>query len=284
MLHSYSIYSQHPNTPGNNIRRNSLNSTSCIIKPRRTSFSQPSTPLILAQTTFDDFTDNYFSSNVTDSTTLENKFIESETNFVSEPKNDGTITFLDSLDLANNLISTNDDNSFINTNKNLSNSMSPMVPSSNIQCVRIIRRTDSAPVITKPVTNQPRVVRVIRVSNASRNSDVSSSTTSSPSNVYILRKNDIKPTVQINPAVKHVINRATNNNSDENNQINQFYGSTISIFGIEYSVVSNEETSEDKCASLVQNFPEPNTKVATSSTNKVRKIKLKPSNFLTFRS
>ncbi|CAF4563489.1 unnamed protein product, partial [Rotaria magnacalcarata] len=75
------------------------------------------------------------------------------------------------------------------------------------------------------------------------------SSSPSSSNVYYVRKSDITPTVQINPALKHVIAQTlinNNNNTDENNQVNKFYGSTISIFGIEFAVVSNENNTSDK--------------------------------------
>ena len=241
MLNSYPIVY---NPPGNNLRRNSLHSNITLTKSRRNSFS-PST--------FEEFHDNFF----------------------SEPKDDANLSFLDGLDLANNhehltLPELSAPSPII--------SSSSVSPQSNIQCVRIIRRTDSAPIpSTSNPTNQRRVVRVIRLSNTP---SIARSTTesTSTSNVYIVRKNDLPPpppSVQINPALKHVIAKAnTSNPTDENNQINKFYGSTISIFGIEFTVVSNETNNNtDQCASLVQNMPETTTTTAGksngSSTNKV---------------
>ncbi|CAF3593334.1 unnamed protein product, partial [Rotaria sp. Silwood2] len=259
----------------------------------RNSFS-PSTPLILSQPTFEDFNDEYFSlpsSTTTTTTTINNnnnnnnippKIIESNTNFFSESKDDTNLSFLDGLDLANNIISsTHDDHIFNEKNLPDLSTSSPIISSSsssqsNIQCVRIIRRNDTAPIQTNTNTNQRRVVRVIRLSNATRPTE---QTSSSSSNVYIVRKTDITPTVHINPAVKHVIAQASitnnNNNADENNQLNKFYGSNISIFGIEFTVVSNENNTADKCASLVQNMNDTTTiKTNVQTMNKVFFLKL----------
>ena len=266
MLNSYQLYNPHHNPTTNNLRRNSLNSTLSLTKYRRNSFSPP-TPLILSQQTFEDFNDDYFSSPSSTTTTTNTKVIES----YSEPKDDPNLSFLDGLDnLANNLISsTNDDNLFNDKNLSDLSTSSPIVssPQSTIQCVRIIRRNDTASIQTNTNTNQRRVVRVIRLSNAS-----SRTTEQSSSNVYIVRKTDITPSVQINPAVKHVIAKTSINstNTDENNQLNKFYGSTISIFGIEFIVVSNENTTNtDKRASLVQNINDTTIKTNVQSTNKV---------------
>ncbi|CAF5175533.1 unnamed protein product, partial [Rotaria magnacalcarata] len=265
---------------------NSLNPTISLSKSRRNSFS-PATPLILSQPTFEDFNDDYFS--LSSSSTINNnrinnnnhnntrsKPIETTTNFFPESKDDGSLSFLDSLQLASNLIaSTNDDNIFNGkTLPDLSTS-SPAVSSSPsaIQCVRIIRRNDTAPIQTNTNTSQRRVVRVIRLSNAARATEKSSSPSSS--NVYYVRKSDITPTVQINPALKHVIAQTSinnNNNTDENNQVNKFYGSTISIFGIEFAVVSNENNTSDKCASLVQNMNDTTIKTNVQTTNKINDI------------
>ena len=277
MLNSYPLYNPHHNPATNNLRRNSLNSTLSLSKYRRNSFS-PSTPLILSQQTFEDFNDDYFSSSSSSTTTINTaisndvqpKVIESNTNFFSEPKDDTSLSFLDGLDLANNLILSTTDNNLL---PDLS-TPTPIVPSpqSTIQCVRIIRRNDTAPIPTNTNTNQRRVVRVIRLSNAARTTEQSSS--SSSSNIYIVRKTDITPSVQINPAVKHVIAKTPiNNNTDENNQLNKFYGSTISIFGIEFTVVSNENnnttTTTDKRASLVQNMNDSTVKTNVQTMNKV---------------
>jgi hypothetical protein len=265
MLNSYQLYNPHHNPTTNNLRRNSLNSTLSLTKYRRNSFSPP-TPLILSQQTFEDFNDDYFSSS--SSTTTNTKVIQS----YSEPKDDPSLSFLDGLDLANNLVSsTNDDNLFNDKNLPDLSTSSPIVspPQSTYQCVRIIRRNDTAPIQTNTNTNQRRVVRVIRLSNASSRTTEQSS---SSSNVYIVRKTDITPSVQINPAVKHVIAKTSINstNTDENNQLNKFYGSTISIFGIEFTVVSNENTTNtDKRASLVQNINDTTIKTNVQSTNKV---------------
>ncbi|CAF3844134.1 unnamed protein product [Rotaria magnacalcarata] len=286
MLNSYQLYHPHHNPTGNNLRRNSLNPTISLSKSRRNSFS-PATPLILSQPTFEDFNDDYFS--LPSSSTINNnrinnnnhnntrsKPIETTTNFFPESKDDGSLSFLDSLQLASNLIaSTNDDNIFNGkTLPDLSTS-SPAVSSSPsaIQCVRIIRRNDTAPIQTNTNTSQRRVVRVIRLSNAARATEKSSSPSSS--NVYYVRKSDITPTVQINPALKHVIAQTlinNNNNTDENNQVNKFYGSTISIFGIEFAVVSNENNTSDKCASLVQNMNDTTIKTNVQTTNKINDI------------
>ncbi|CAM4818951.1 unnamed protein product [Rotaria magnacalcarata] len=286
MLNSYQLYHPHHNPTGNNLRRNSLNPTISLSKSRRNSFS-PATPLILSQPTFEDFNDDYFS--LSSSSTINNnrinnnnhnntrsKPIETTTNFFPESKDDGSLSFLDSLQLASNLIaSTNDDNIFNGkTLPDLSTS-SPAVSSSPsaIQCVRIIRRNDTAPIQTNTNTSQRRVVRVIRLSNAARATEKSSSPSSS--NVYYVRKSDITPTVQINPALKHVIAQTlinNNNNTDENNQVNKFYGSTISIFGIEFAVVSNENNTSDKCASLVQNMNDTTIKTNVQTTNKINDI------------
>lgn len=236
MLNSYPI--SIPST--NNLRRNSLNSTISLTKYRRNSFS-PS----LSQQTFADFNEDYFQSS-----TIQPKINETNSNF------DGNLSFLDGLDLPNDTINLPD----ITT-------PSPIVssPQSSIQCVRIIRRNDTAPLQTNP--NPRRVVRVIRLSSATRTAEQSTSSSSS-SNVYIVRKSDLKPSVQINPALKHVLGKTSTN--DENNQINKFYGSTISIFGIEFTVVSNENNNNsDKCASLVQNINETNNKNNLQATNKV---------------
>jgi len=244
MLNSYSLY----NPPTNNLRRNSLNSTISLAKYRRNSFS-PSTPLILSQQTFEDFNEDYFPS-----TTTTTKSIESNPNFFSESKDDPNLSFLDGL-------VNNDDH------LNLSDLSTPSSivssPQSTIQCVRIIRRNDTTPIQTN--LNQRRVVRVIRLSNTARTTEQSSSS----SNVYIVRKTDITPpSVQINPALKHVITKTSD--IDENNQINKFYGSTISIFGIEFTVVSNENNhNTDKCASLVQNMNDTTIKSNVQTTNKV---------------
>jgi hypothetical protein len=269
MLNSYQLYTPHHNPTTNNLRRNSLNSTLSLSKYRRNSFSPP-TPLILSQQTFEDFNDDYFptSSTTTTNNNIQSKVIES----FSESKHDPSLSFLDGLDLAGNLISsTNDDNLFNDKNLSDLSTPSPVVssPQSTIQCVRIIRRNDTAPIQTNANPNLRRVVRVIRLSNASRTTEQSSSS----SNVYIVRKTDITPSVQINPAVKHVIAKTSmnnnNNNSDENNQLNKFYGSTISIFGIEFTVVSNENTTTDKRASLVQNINDTTIKTNVQTTNKV---------------
>lgn len=252
MLNSYPIY----NPTTTNLRRNSLNSTISLAKYRRNSFS-PSTPLILSQQTFEDFNDDYFPS-TTNSTP--SKLIESNPNLFSQTKDDPNLSFLDGLDLAHH----HDDHNLHLTDLS---TPSPIVssPQSTIQCVRIIRRNDTAPIQTNSNPNQRRVVRVIRLSNAARTTEQSSS-----SNVYIVRKTDITPTVQINPALKHVIAKTSNNNADENNQISKFYGSTISIFGIEFTVVSNETNNNtDKCASLVQNMNETTVKPNVQTTNKV---------------
>jgi len=155
----------------------------------------------------------------------------------------------------------------------LSQDSSTRSSQSSIQCVRIIRRNDTAPIQTNSIPNQRRVVRVIRLSN-----NTSSPSSSSSSNVYIVRKTDLTPTptVQINPAIQHVIaknnvNNNTNNanSEDENNQINKFNGATISIFGIEFSVISNA----NQCASLVQNLSDSMSKpTTTTTTNKINDI------------
>ncbi|CAF3871023.1 unnamed protein product [Rotaria sordida] len=288
MLNSYPLYHSHHNSTTNNLRRSSLNSTISLTKSRRNSFS-PSTPLILSQSTFEDFNDDYFSlpssTNNNNNNNITSKIIENNTNFFSESKDDTSLSFLDGLDLANNLISsTNDDNIFNDKSLTDLSTSSPIISSSsqsNIQCVRIIRRNDTAPIQTNTNTNQRRVVRVIRLSNATRpieQTSSSSSSSSSSSNVYIVRKTDITPTVQINPAIKHVIaqtsinNNNNNNNTDENNQLNKFYGSTISIFGIEFTVVSNENNPTDKCASLVQNMNDTIIKTNIQTTNKINDI------------
>lgn len=277
MLNSYPIY-HNPTT--NNLRRNSLNSTITVTKSRRNSFS-PSSSLTLSQPTFEDFNDDYFSlpssisinNNNNNNVQSPPKPTATTANFFSEPKEDTSLSFLEGLDLANNLIpSTNDDNVFHDkTISDLSTSSSVVSSSpSTIQCVRIIRRNDTAPIQAN--TNQRRVVRVIRLSNVTRTNEQPSSS----SNVYVVRKSDITPTVQINPALKHVIAQASpnnnNNNADENNQLNKFYGSTISIFGIEFTVVSNENNSTDKCASLVQNMNDTTTKTNVQTTNKINDI------------
>jgi len=265
MLNSYPLYNLHHNPTTNNLRRNSLNSTLSLNKYRRNSFSPP-TPLVLSQQTFQEFNDDYFPS--TTNNDIQPKIIESTTNFFSESKDDTSLSFLDGLDLTNNLISaTNDDNLFNETNQSDLSTSSSIVsssPHSTIQCVRIIRRNDTPPIQTNPNPNpnQRRVVRVIRLSNATRSTDQSSS------NVYIVRKTDITPSVQINPALKHVIAKTTNN-TDENNLVNKFYGSTISIFGIEFTVVSNESNTTDKCASLVQIINDTPVKTNVQTTNKV---------------
>jgi hypothetical protein len=234
MLNSYPIY----NPTTTNLRRNSLNSTLSLAKYRRNSFS-PSTPLILSQSTFEDFHDDYFPN-------------------TSEPKDDANLSFLDGLN-NNNLPDLSTSSSIV--------SSSPS--QSTIQCVRIIRRNDTAPIQTNSNPNQRRVVRVIRLSNAARSTEQ----TTSSSNVYIVRKTDLTPSVHINPALKDVIAKANNNNNnstDENNQINKFYGSTISIFGIEFTVLSNENNNNtDKCASLVQNMNDTMVKPNVQITNKV---------------
>jgi hypothetical protein len=213
-----------------NSRRNSLNSTISLTKYRRNSLSQQ---------TFEDVNDDYLPPPTIN------------------PNFDTNLSFLDGLDLPNN----NGDNIDLS---DLSTS-SPIVssPQSTIQCVRIIRRNDTAPIQTN--SNQRRVVRVIRLSNAARSIEQSTS-----SNVYIVRKTDLTPSVQINPALKHVITKTIN--IDENNQINKFYGSTISIFGIEFTVVSNENNNNNntnKCASLVQNINDTNIKSNLQTMNKV---------------
>jgi len=226
MLNSYPLY---------NPRRNSLNPTISLTKYRRNSFSSS-----LSQQTFEDVNDDYFPSS-TPST-------------ITNPNFDTNLSFLDGLDLPNNV-----DLSDLSTS-------SPIVstsPQSTIQCVRIIRRNDTAPIQTN--SNQRRVVRVIRLSNTARSTEQSTS-----SNVYIVRKTDLtpSPSVQINPALKHVITKTIN--TDENNQINKFYGSTISIFGIEFTVISNENNNNtNKCASLVQNINDTNIKSNIQTTNKV---------------
>jgi hypothetical protein len=226
MLNSYPLY---------NPRRNSLNPTISLTKYRRNSFSSS-----LSQQTFEDVNDDYFPSSTPPTIT--------NTNF------DTNLSFLDGLDLPNNV-----DLSDLSTS-------SPIVstsPQSTIQCVRIIRRNDTAPIQTN--SNQRRVVRVIRLSNTARSTAQSTS-----SNVYIVRKTDLTPStsVQINPALKHVITKTIN--TDENNQINKFYGSTISIFGIEFTVISNENNNNtNKCASLVQNINDTNIKSNIQTTNKV---------------
>ncbi|CAF4706404.1 unnamed protein product, partial [Rotaria socialis] len=191
MLNSYQLYHPHHNPTVNNLRRNSLNSTISLSKSRRNSFS-PATPLILSHPTFEDFNDDYFS--LPSSSTINNnrinnnntrpKPIETTTNFFPESKDDASLSFLDSLDLASNLIaSTNDDNIF--NGKTLPDLLtsSPAVSSSPsaIQCVRIIRRNDTAPIQTNTNTSQRRVVRVIRLSNAARTTEQSSSSSSSSS-------------------------------------------------------------------------------------------------------
>lgn len=261
MLNSYPIYNHHHNTPTNSLRRNSLNSPLSLNKYRLNSFT-PSTPLILSQPVFEDFNDDYFSppsTSVISRSDSPRKLIENETPFFSANKDDTSISFLDGFELTNTPLPT----------LSTPTSILPSAPSpSNIQCVRIIRRTDSAPVSSTTPANQRRVVRVIRLSNATRTPEPPSS--SSSSNVYIVRKSDIPPTVHINPAVKHVIAKAALANADENIPTSKFYGSTISIFGIEFTVVSNENDSSDQCASLVQNFPESSSKTTGPSTNKVR--------------
>lgn len=230
MLNSYPIYTP----PANNLRRNSLNPGISLLKSRRNSFS-PST-------IEEFFTNPPVTTN----------------NLFPEGKDDGQLSFLDGLDLANNPEPV--------TLPDLS-TPSPIIssPRSNIQCVRIIRRNDTAPISTNPNLNPRRVVRVIRVSNTPTTQSTSTS------NVYIVRKTDLPPpTVQINPALKHVIAKSNNNSIDENNQINKLYGSTISIFGIEFIVVSNEtEMNTNQCASLVQNMPDTIVKNTGQITNKV---------------
>jgi len=250
MLNSYPIY----NPTTTNLRRNSLNSTLSLAKYRRNSFS-PSTPLILSQSTFEDFHDDYFPN-------------------TSEPKDDANLSFLDGLNNNNNLPDLSTSSSIV--------SSSPS--QSTIQCVRIIRRNDTAPIQTNSNPNQRRVVRVIRLNNAARSTEQ----TTSSSNVYIVRKTDLTPSVHINPALKDVIAKANNNNNnstDENNQINKFYGSTISIFGIEFTVVSNENNNNtDKCASLVQNINDTNIKSNLQIMNKVNIcfVRLDKENLLLF--
>ncbi|UJR15598.1 hypothetical protein I4U23_002534 [Adineta vaga] len=274
MLNSYPIYNTlHHTLSTTNLRRNSLNSTLSLTKCRRNSFSPP-TPLILSQPTFTELHDYYFPS--TTNNDNQTKITQSTNNFFPESKDDPNLSFLDGLDLTNNLIpSTTDDNLFTEkTQPDLSTS-SPILssPSSTIQCVRIIRRNDSTPIQTNPNPNpnlnpnQRRVVRVIRLSNASRSLEQSSS------NLYIVRKTDVTPTVHINPAIQHVIGKTNSiNNPDENNQLNKLYGSTISIFGIEFTVVSNETNSTDKCASLVQNMNDETMKPNVQTTNKINDI------------
>lgn len=235
MLNSYTLYSP-PTSSTNNLRRNSLNSTIPLTKYRRNS---------LSQSTFEDFNEDIFSSS-TSNPIQPPKLNETNSNF------DTNLSFLDGLDNINLPDLSTPSSSIVSS------------PQSTVQCVRIIRRNDTAPIQTN--SNPRRVVRVIRVSNTIRTPE---QTTPSSSNVYIVRKNDITPTVQINPAVKHVLNKPIN--IDENNQINKFYGSTISIFGIEFTVVSNENNQnvDNKCASLVQNFNETNNKNNLQTTNKV---------------
>jgi hypothetical protein len=239
MLNSYPLYNPPPPPTTNNLRRSSLNSPISLIKYRRNSFS-PS----ISQQTFEDLNEDYFPSSTTNNP--QPKIIESNSNF------DTNLSFLDGLDDNLNLPDLSTPPPIISS------------PQSTIQRVRIIRRNDTAPIQTNP--NQRRVVRVIRLSNAARTTEQPPSSSSS-SNVYIVRKTDLTPSVQINPALKHVINKTST--IDENNQINKFYGSTISIFGIEFTVVSNENNSKDKCASLVQNFNHTNIKPNIQTTNKV---------------
>ena len=278
MLNSYP---SHYNSTNNNLCRNNLNSTILLPKFRRNSCS-PSTSIIISQPTFEKFNDDQFSllpSITINSTSNSNndtlsKTIQSNTNFFSDSKSDfSSNSSLDGLDLANNSISpTNDDNRF--HDKNLSNlsTSSHISPSSQstIQCVRVIRRNDTAPIHINSNTNQRRVVRVIRLNNTTCTNEQSS-----PS-VYVVRKTDTKPSVQINPALKHFIaqpsrngNNDNNDNTNENHQLNKFYGSTISIFGIEFTVVSNENNHTDKCASLVQNMNDTTTQTNITATNKV---------------
>ncbi|CAF1083774.1 unnamed protein product [Adineta ricciae] len=286
MLNSYPAYNLHHVSSTANLRRNSLNSTLSLTKYRRNSFSPP-TPLILAsQPTFTAFQDNSFPSASTKTTTSNDhqiKVTQSTSNFFPESKDDPSLSFLDGLDLTNNLIPSSsssstitttaattptvDDNLFTNKNIPTPPLVVPASPST-FQCVRIIRRSDSTPIPTNPTSSQRRVVRVIRLSNASRPLEQSTS------NVYIVRKTDVTPTVHINPAVQHVIAKSNtvNNNSDENNQPNKFYGSTISIFGIEFTVVSNEANATDKCASLVQNMNDTTPKPNVQPANKINDI------------
>jgi hypothetical protein len=248
MLNSYPLYNHHHNPTANNLRRNSLNSTLSLPKYRRNSFSPP-TPLILST----DFTDDYFPSSSSITTNnIQSKLIESDRNIFSESKDDSSLSFLDGLDLANKV----DNLSDLSTPSSMISS-----PQSTIQCVRIIRRNDTAPIQTNTNTNQRRVVRVIRLSNATRTSEQ----TSSSSNVYIVRKTDITPSVQINPALKHVITKSSTTNLLDN----KFYDSTISIFGIEFTVISNESNNTDKRALLVQNTNETTIKTNTQTINKV---------------
>lgn len=293
MLNSYPLYHSHHSTTTNNLRRNSLNSSISLTKSRRNSFS-PATPLVLSNpSTLEEFNDDYFSLPLTTiSTPATNntpvKVIESTKKFFSESKDDTNLSFLDGLDLSNNLISsTHVDNIFNDKNLTDLSTSSPTVSSSQstIQCVRIIRRNDTAPIQTNSNTNHRRVVRVIRLSNATTRPNESSTTTavttsssspssasssSSASNVYFIRKTDFAPPVQINPALKHVLAQAiTNTSTDENNQTNKLYGATISVFGIEFTVVSNENNSTDKTSSLVQNMNDTTVKTNVQSTNKV---------------
>ena len=228
--------------PANNLRRNSLNPSISLLKSRRNSFS-PST--------FEDLHENFFTHPAA-----------TNGNLFSEAKDDGQLSFLDGLDLANNpepitLTDLSTPSSIVSSSR------------SNIQCVRIIRRNDTAPIQTNLNPNQRRVVRVIRVSNTPTTRSTTEST--STSNVYIVRKTDLPTsTVQINPALKHVIAKSNSNAIDENNQINKLYGSTISIFGTEFTVVSNEtDANTNQCASLVQNMPDTTTKNNGQTTNKV---------------
>ena len=225
MLNSYPIYNHHHSS-------NSLNpGLSSLAKYRRNSFSQPST--------FEDFDDPYFSP----PSPPRSKLTEAPP---EETKDDSSLSFLDGLELSNNL-----------------SSSTP--PPSNIQCVRIIRRSDTAPLPATTNANPRRVVRVIRLSNTARSTEASS-----PSNVYVVRKTDITPSVQINPAIKHMIGKATPT-IDETIHTNKLYGATISIFGIEFTVVSNDTSTADTRASLVQNSDE--TKANVQSGNKVHLIR-----------
>jgi len=256
MLNSYPLYNPPPPPTTNNLRRSSLNSPISLIKYRRNSFS-PS----ISQQTFEDLNEDYFPSSTTNNP--QPKIIESNSNF------DTNLSFLDGLDDNLNLPDLSTPPPIISS------------PQSTIQRVRIIRRNDTAPIQTNP--NQRRVVRVIRLSNAARTTEQPPSSSSS-SNVYIVRKTDLTPSVQINPALKHVINKTST--IDENNQINKFYGSTISIFGIEFTVVSNENNNNNtnKCASLVQNINDTNIKSNLQIMNKVNIcfVRLDKENLLLF--
>lgn len=255
MLNSFPHYNLPHASASTSLCRSTLNSTLPLNKCRRSSFS-PSTSLLLPQPTFADYHDSYYPSAPASAVSNDNPgdIAPPTANFFPESKADTNLSFLDNLDPASSA-----DHAF--APKNPPEQTTP----STFQCVRIIRRNDSAPVAANPNGNPPRVVRVIRLSNpTSRQLEQPAA-----SNVYIVRKSDVTPTVHINPAVQHVIAKNNASNADENNHINKFYGSTISIFGLEFTVVSNEAHSTDQCASLVQNMTDAPIKSSAPSTNKV---------------